>query len=143
MISTGVRFVMIGGYAYNLYRNPRATGDIDFLVAADSDNESRLRSVLINFGFEGTLPESGKPLLEDGKVIMLGRAPFRIDLLTRIDGVDFDEVYTTRNEMTVDELLIPVISPKTLIKNKRAAGRPKDIPDILELQTWLESEPDN
>ena len=51
MISCGVQFVMIGGYAYNVYRNPRATGDIDFLVSTDSENERKLRQVLDEFGF--------------------------------------------------------------------------------------------
>ncbi len=56
MISARVRFVMIGGYAYNLYRNPRATGDIEFLVAFDATNEARLRDVLTEFGFGSAIP---------------------------------------------------------------------------------------
>lgn len=56
MIANHVRFVMIGGYAYNLYRNPRATGDIDFLVSPDIENEARLRRTLTEFGFGSTLP---------------------------------------------------------------------------------------
>ena len=84
MISANVRFVMIGGYAYNLYRNPRATGDIDFFVAISSDNETRVRRVLIEFGFGTTLPDDSQALLVDGKVLMLGRSPFRIDILTDV-----------------------------------------------------------
>lgn len=139
MISAGVRFVMIGGYAYNLYRNPRATGDIDFLVADDADNEARLRHVLVDFGFGSTLPPAEKRLLESGKVIMLGRSPIRIDILTQIDGVDFLEVFETRWEFEVDGLSIPVISPERLLKNKAATGRSKDAVEVLELQTWLTS----
>ncbi len=67
MISNRVRFVMIGGYAYNLYRNPRATGDIDFLVATDSENESRLRQAPTEFGFGSTLPAEKRQLLEGGR----------------------------------------------------------------------------
>lgn len=96
MISNGVRFVMIGGYAYNLYRNPRATDDIDFIVELNAENETRIRRVLTDFGFGSTLPPEQQSLLEDGKVIMLGRSPLRIDILTRIDGVEFFEVYDTR-----------------------------------------------
>ena len=73
MISARVRFVMIGGFADNLYRNPRATGDIDFLVASDADYESRIRQVLDAFGFGDTLPPSTESLLTPGKVLMLGR----------------------------------------------------------------------
>ena len=131
---------MIGGYAYNLYRNPRATGDIDFLVAFDAENELRIRQTLVDFGFGSTLPRDTQPLLEQGKVIMLGRAPLRIDILTRIDGVEFAEVCDTCRIMESDGLKIPVISPATLLKNKQAAGRPKDLPDIIELEAWLRSQ---
>lgn len=74
MNSHSVRYVMIGGYAYNLYRNPRATGDIDFFVSVSDENEIRLRDVLNDFGFGETL--SDENLLVTGKVIMLGRSPF-------------------------------------------------------------------
>lgn len=131
---------MIGGYAYNLYRNPRATGDIDFFVATTHDNERRLRKVLTEFGFGTTLPVESQPLLQDGKVLMLGRSPFRIDILTTIDGVTYDEVETTCHRVQLDELLVPVISPLLLLRNKVASGRPKDQLDANELRAWLENE---
>lgn len=90
MNSHDVRYVMIGGYAYNLYRNPRATGDIDFFVSSSDENEIRIRCVLDEFGFGETLADD--KLLVTGKVIMLGRSPFRIDLLTEVSGVTFAEV---------------------------------------------------
>ena len=111
MISNRVRFVMIGGYAYNLYRNPRATGDIDFIVDLDAENETRLRQTLTDFGFGSTLPPEQQTLLEDGKVMMLGRAPLRIDILTRIDGVEFAEIHQTSLNVELDGLTVPVISP--------------------------------
>ena len=137
MISNRVRFVMIGGFAYNLYRNPRATGDIDFLVALDLENESRLRQALIEFGFGSTLPDPTERLLQNGKVIMLGRSPFRIDILTRISGTDFNEVDSTKLIFEIDGLLVPVISPESLLKNKRSTGRVKDQPDVLALEAFL------
>ena len=140
MISNRVRFVMIGGYAYNLYRNPRATGDIDFIVDLDAENETRMRQTLTDFGFGSTLPSEKQQMLEDGKVIMLGRAPLRIDILTRIDGVEFAEVYETSRNVELDGLVVPVISPRTLLKNKQAAGRPKDLADVIELKAWLRSQ---
>ena len=140
MISNRVRFVMIGGYAYNLYRNPRATGDIDFIVDLDAENETRIRQTLTDFGFGSTLPSEKQQLLEDGKVIMLGRAPLRIDILTRIDGVEFAEVYETSRNVELDGLVVPVICPRTLLKNKQAAGRPKDLADVIELKAWLRSQ---
>lgn len=139
MISNRVWFLMIGGYAYNLYRNPRATGDIDFLVEPSPENEIGMRRSLSDFGFGSILPPEPQRLLQDGKVIMLGRAPLRIDLLTRIDGVTSEEVFRTSWRVEIDGLVIPVISPETLLKNKRAAGRAKDLADVSELQAWLES----
>ena len=96
MTSNGVRFVMIGGFALNLYCNPRATGDIDFFISADSENQHKLRKTLEQFGFGSTLPLGESPLLEEGQVMMLGRSPFRIDLLTKIDGVSYEEVESSK-----------------------------------------------
>lgn len=129
---------MIGGYAYNLYRNPRATGDIDLFVAITRDNESLLRNVLRDFGFGTALPAESQALLQDGKVLMLGRSPFRIDILTAIDGVTYDEVEASCHRIRLDELLVPVISPLMLLRNKVASGRPKDQLDAAELRSWLE-----
>lgn len=135
MNSHGVRYVMIGGYAYNLYRNPRATGDIDFFVACEDENERRVRAVLEQFGFGETLGEA--KLLQLGKVIMLGRSPFRIDLLTQISGVSFEEVEATAVSTQIAEVTIPVISAELLLKNKIATGRVKDRADAEELRDWL------
>lgn len=137
MIASNVRFVMIGGFAYNLYRNPRATGDIDFFVSADSLNQHRLREALGNFGFASTLPPPDQELIDDNQVLMLGRSPFRIDLMTQIDGVTFAEVEDTCQNILIDGLQIPVISPELLLKNKRATGRAIDNADAEELENML------
>lgn len=110
------------------------------MVATDADNEARIRQTLVDFGFGSTLPDRNHPVLEHGKVIILGRAPLRIDILTTIDGVEFEEVYGTSRSIELDGLTVPVISPATLLKNKRAAGRPKDLLDILELEAWLRTQ---
>lgn len=140
MIDASVRFVMIGGFAYNLYRNPRATGDIDFIVSSDELNQSKLRLALHEFGFGSVLPPDDQPLIGTGKVLMLGRAPFRIDLLVDIDGVKFEEIERTCKFFSIDDLEVPVISPRLLLKNKRSTGREKDIADAIELEKWLGSE---
>lgn len=143
MIDANVRFVMIGGFAYNLYRNPRSTGDIDFLVSSDLPNQQKLRSVLNDFGFGTTLPPDSQPLIKDKQVLMLGKAPFRIDLLCRIDGVTFEEVENTCRRILIDGLQVPVIAPKQLLMNKQSTGRQKDQLDAEELQKWLSEETDN
>jgi hypothetical protein len=140
MISANVRFVMIGGYAYNLYRNPRATGDIDFLVAVTEANERAVRNALTAFGFGQSLPKPPTPLLVLGKILILGRSPFRIDILTKIDGVDYDEVEATRLVIDLEGLNIPVISPRLLLRNKESTGRPKDLADAIELRRMIEED---
>ncbi len=142
MISARVRFVMIGGYAYNLYRNPRATGDIEFLVAFDATNEARLRDVLTEFGFGSAIPEPPKKLLQRKKVLMMGRAPFRIDILCEIDGVTYQEVEASSLMFEIDGLRVPVISPEMLLKNKSATARDKDASDVVELKAWLRDQCD-
>ena len=142
MIEASVRFVMIGGFAYNLYRNPRSTGDIDFIVSIDPANQKKLRGVLVEFGFGSTLPPDEQLLLDRRKVLMLGRAPFRIDLLGEIDGVTFSEVETSCRQILIDEILVPVISPELLLKNKQASGRAKDLADAEALRRWLFPEDD-
>ena len=133
MIVGNVRFVMIGGYAYNLYRNPRATGDIDFFVDVDTENQSRLRTAFVafGFGFGAVLPDQDQKIIETGKVLMLGRSPFRIALLTEIDGVNFEEVESSCEQFEIDGLTIPVISVEMLLKNKEAAGGERK---ILQMQ---------
>ena len=71
---------------------------------------------------------------------MLGRSPFRIDILTKIDGVAFDDVEADCQIIRLDELSIPVISPALLLQNKAASGRPKDLLDAIELRAWLDTE---
>lgn len=127
------------GGAYNLYRIPRSTGDIDFLVDCSPENEASLRSVLTRFGFGATLPPESEKLLVVGKVLMLGRAPLRIDLLTKIDGVSFEEVESTSRTFELDGLSLRVISPEMLLRNKEASGRPKILADAVELRAWLNS----
>lgn len=109
-------------------------------MATDPNNDLRLRKVLAKFGFGTTLPTSDKPLLQVGKVIMLGRSPLRIDIVTQISGVEFEEVFATRRIIEVEGLSIPVISPQTLLKNKQATGRVKDASDVIELKSWLDSQ---
>ncbi len=137
MNSAGVRYVTVGAYALNLYRPPRLTGDIDFFVESGEPNETLLRSVLNDFGFGSVVPPAGVSLLSPNKVIMLGRSPFRIDLLTQISGVTFDDAYSSRRVVDVDGQPVLVISPELLLKNKEAAARPKDLADVADLRGWF------
>ena len=135
--SANVRYLVIGGWAYNRYAEPRFTGDIDFFVAADSKTETALRRVLVDFGFGHELPPPGQPLF-DKRVIMLGRPPHRIDLITEISGVTFEEAWDGRVEGELDGLPVGFISLAHLLQNKKAAGRDKDVADVATLQRLLD-----
>jgi hypothetical protein len=83
-----VPYLLIGGWAYNRYAEPRFTGDIDFFVDKSPETEAKIRSVLVKFGFGSVLPDKALRLFEK-KVIMLGRPPNRIDILSEVDGITF------------------------------------------------------
>lgn len=134
-ISMNLKFVIIGGWAYNRYADPRATGDIDFFVEKSIESEEITREVLTAFGFGNALPDG--PLFEKS-VIMLGREPIRIDILTEIDGVTFEEVWDTREYESFYGLRVPFISLEKLIKNKSSTGRGQDDVDVEKLRQKLE-----
>jgi len=112
---------------------PRYTGDIDFFVARDPDNADRLMEVIEDFGFGQTGIERDDFLHID-HVIQLGREPNRIDILTGISGVTFDEAWQSREEGNISDVPVFVISRDLLIKNKRAANRDKDQGDVKLLE---------
>jgi hypothetical protein len=89
LISRRVRFFLVGGHAVAGHGEPRLTEDLDLFVEPTLANARRLRNALVDFGFEAVTP-AAEVLAEPGRVFMLGRKPWRIDLLTAIDGVTFD-----------------------------------------------------
>jgi hypothetical protein len=112
--------------------HPRYTGDIDFFVRPSAQNAARVREVLRAFGFpEASLDAA--TFTEPDKVIQLGRPPFRIDILTSISGLSFEEAWSDRVESEIDQLPVCFIGKKSLVANKRASGRPKDLADVDEL----------
>lgn len=127
-----VRFLLIGGHAIAVHAQPRFTEDLDVFVATSRANARRLHAALVDFGF-GSVAPSAAALATADKVFMLGRKPFRIDVLTGIDGVTFQEAWAGRLPLDIDGMRVFVIGRDALIANKRAAGRPKDLVDILSL----------
>ena len=132
LLSHRVKFVLVGGHALAVHARPRFTEDLDVFVEASMENAHRLRGVLVDFGF-GSIAPPVEQLAELGKVFMLGEKPFRIDILTTISGVDFSEAWNGRVSLGLDIGDIPVISRANLIRNKMAAGRPKDLADLASL----------
>lgn len=123
---------MVGGYAVGYYGYPRSTGDIDLWVAIHPDNAQKLVRVLQEFGFASA---GGDTTLfkQPGKVIRMGVPPVRIELLTGVSGCDFAECYALRTHGILDGVEVDIISLQHLKKNKRAAGRHKDLNDLENL----------
>ncbi len=133
LIAHRVRFVLVGGHAVAGHGEARFTEGLDVFVEPTRSNAARLRDALVDFGFGGVVP-SVDTLAERDKVFMLGRKPWRIDILTGIDGVSFEEAWKDRVEADFVAKPLFVIGRSALIKNKRAAARPKDLADVVALE---------
>jgi predicted nucleotidyltransferase len=128
-----VKYVIVGAWALAYHARPRYTGDIDIFIAREQDNADRLMEVIEAFGF-GQSGIKREDFLQVDHVIQLGRAPNRIDILTGISGVAFDEAWGSREQGNISNIAVFVISRDLLIKNKRAANRDKDQADIKLLE---------
>ncbi len=133
LLANDVRFLIIGGYALAAHGAPRYTGDLDTWLWVNDDNANRVLVVLESFGF-GSLNITREDLLNPNTVIQLGYPPHRIDLLTGIDGVGFDEAWNRRVEFEINGRRVPFISREDLITNKRAVARPQDLADVAKLE---------
>jgi hypothetical protein len=136
-------FLIVGAHALAYHGIPRSTGDLDILVRPTKDNAQRVWRALLRFGapLTGLLVDD---LSNPDVVFVLGREPWRIDILTDIDGVDFETAWTARSATMIEGRSIPVIGQEALLVNKRAAGRPKDLVDAqwLEAKRQKEAEPE-
>jgi hypothetical protein len=126
-------YLLIGAFAVATYVEPRTTGDIDLWVRPGPENAARVWRALAAFGAPISMltPEE---LAKPGFFFQIGVAPVRIDLLTAIDGVTFEEAWAEREFLNFEGLMVPVISRKHLVINKKATGRPKDLADVATLQ---------
>jgi hypothetical protein len=124
-----VDYLLIGGYAVAYYGYPRATADMDVWVAIAPANAQRAVQALREFGFD--VPElSAELFLVPDKVIRMGVPPVRIEVLTTISGVSFDECFRQRTIAEIDGIPVNLISLEHLKINKRASGRLKDLADL-------------
>ena len=131
--TNSVKYVIVGAWALAFHGRPRYTGDLDIFVARDDDNADKLMAVIEAFGF-GNTGIKREDFLQVDHVIQLGREPNRIDILTGISGVSFDEAWANRGSGKIADTAVFVISRDLLIKNKRAANRDKDQGDIKLLE---------
>jgi hypothetical protein len=131
-IARDVRFLIVGGYAVAAHGHPRYTKDLDVWVRVDLDNAQRIVEALDDFGFGG-LGIAVEDFLTSDVVVQLGREPQRIDLLTFVSGVEFDEAYANRASVEMGGVEVPVIGRMELHRNKLATGRLRDLADIEDL----------
>ncbi len=125
-----VEYVIVGGHAVAYHGHPRFTGDIDFFVRPSAENLSRVEDAIADFGFE----DVRKTGVVAGRILQLGRVPNRIDVLTEVSGLSFEEAWASRVAAVLDGLQVRFASREALIQNKRAAGRPKDLADLAALE---------
>jgi predicted nucleotidyltransferase len=129
----GVEFLVVGGHAVAFHGHPRLTEDLDLFVRPDAANGDRIVEALQEFGF-GSLDITSEDFQADDRVIQLGRAPNRVDLLTRLYGVEFAAAWERRVAANLDSIGIWMISREDLIANKRATGRTQDNADAEFLE---------
>lgn len=134
--ASGVRYLLIGGYAVGYHGYPRATGDIDIWIAVDQATAEKMVRVLRQFGFDD--PELDVALfLTQPRIIRLGLPPTRIEICTAIDGVAFEECFADRVQAVLDGETVSIISLAHLRQNKLASGRLKDLADLEQLPDVL------
>jgi len=131
----GVEFIIVGAYALAFHGAPRASGDIDVFVRPGRANAQRVLDALTRFG--APLASAGvtaADFAEPGVVYQIGLPPRRIDVLTEISGVTFNEASASRETADVEGRTIGIIGRAALLRNKEAAGRPKDLADVARLR---------
>jgi hypothetical protein len=128
-----VEYLVVGGYAFGAYSEPRTTKDLDLFIRSDKANSEAVFRALAEYGapLDGLSPED----FMDGSAFQIGQAPERIDILQNIDGVTFDEAWKNRVEGSIDgDTPSHVISRDDLIRNKLASGREQDLLDVKVLR---------
>lgn len=132
LADAGADYLIVGAYALAAHDCPRATGDLDIWVRASSENAPRVRRAIENFGMpveQISISELAAP----GLVLQFGYEPQRIDIMTSVSGVTFDEAWPNRIYVDIEGRQHPVIGRDDLVRNKRATGREKDLLDLRAL----------
>jgi hypothetical protein len=130
--ANGVEYLIVGGYALAFHGAPRYTGDIDIFVKPDMENALRILKALDEFGF-GAVGLKKEDFKNPDKVIQLGYPPVRIDLITSVSGISWEEAFEKRDKGKYGDVPVSYIGRDHYILNKRASGRKKDLADLEAL----------
>ena len=135
-----VRFLLVGAYAMAIHGYPRATMDIDIWVMPSPPNGDAVLRALRSFG--APLHNlTREDLLKEDTVFQIGVAPRRIDIITSVSGLDFEETYSRSEPVNLEGIEVHVPSIEDLIRNKRASGRTKDLADAEALESLKDTDP--
>jgi len=128
-----VKYLVVGGYAFGVHAEPRATKNLDLFIQPTQENSEAVFRALAQFG--APLEGLGPADFMDGTIFQIGQPPARVDILQQIDSISFDEAWVNRIEGRVDgEVPAVVISKEDLIRNKVASGREQDLLDVKKLR---------
>jgi hypothetical protein len=134
LLEAGTRFLVVGAHAMAVHGVPRATGDLDVWIAADPANADRVLEALTRFGAPlAAMGITHADFLREDQVVQIGLPPRRIDVLTSISGVGFEDAWTSRIIHVTEGMAIPFIGRAALVRNKRVSGRAKDLADLEAL----------
>jgi predicted nucleotidyltransferase len=128
-----VSYLVVGGYAVAFHGHPRYTKDVDVWIDRHPENAAKMVKALEQFGF-GSLGLKAEDFLVPDQIIQLGYAPNRIDILTTLEGVEFESCYALRVEVEIDGVKVNFIDLENLKKNKQASGRLQDLADLENLE---------
>lgn len=131
-IKNKVQFVVVGGHAVSVYGFPRYTEDLDLFIESSTENACKILATLKEF-FGKDMGFSEEQFIAPEKITMIGSPPFRIDIITSIAGITFKEVDLNKSYFSFGGINTPFIGIDDLLRNKKDAGRPKDLGDREEL----------
>ena len=127
-----VDYLIVGAYALAYYGSPRYTGDMDILVRADLENARRILSALEEYGF-GSLGLRNEDFSSPDKIVQLGVVPVRVDIITSITGLSWEEAAASREYGNYGDVAVHYLGKRAFIRNKQALGRKKDLADLEAL----------
>jgi len=127
-----VEYVIVGGYALAFHGVPRYTGDIDILVRPDDENARKVLAALDEFGF-GSVGLEKSDFTDLGKVVQFGVPPIRIDIISSLTGVSWEEAFSGRGKGKYGDTPVYYLGRNQFISNKRAIARKKDLADLEAL----------
>ena len=127
-----VDYLIVGAYALAYYGSPRYTGDMDILVRADLENARRILSALEEYGF-GSLGLRNEDFSSPDKIVQLGVVPVRVDIITSITGLSWEEAAASRENGNYGDVVVHYLGKRAFIRNKQALGRKKDLADLEAL----------